>query len=112
MLKLTYRNSHGELVDPPAVTATRVKNQFGSILEQATHGSPVAITRHAMPKAVLLSYKEFESLVKQQTNALDDLSAEFDELLMHMQTPKAQKGMKMAFEASPTQLGQVAAKAV
>lgn len=111
MTKLTFRNSHGELVDIPTVTATKVKNELGSILEQAAYGGAVAITRHDMPKAVLLSYKEFESLVNNQANTLDTLSAEFDDLLNNMQTPKSRKGMKTAFQASPTQLGRAAVKA-
>ena len=111
MAKLTFRNSQGELVDIPAVAATKVKNEFGSILEQAAHEGAVAITRHDMPKAVLLSYKEFESLVNNQTTTLDTLSAEFDDLLNGMQTPKSKKGMKTAFQASPIQLGRAAVKA-
>ena len=40
---LTYRNSHGDLVDLPTVAATRVKNEFGAVLEQALRGGAVAI---------------------------------------------------------------------
>ncbi|GJL50523.1 MAG: hypothetical protein NPIRA01_17500 [Nitrospirales bacterium] len=87
MKKLTFRNSHGELVDIPEVAATKVKNKFGSILEHASHRGAVAITHYDMPKAVFLSYKEFDSLVNNQANTLDRLSAEFDDLLNSMQTP-------------------------
>lgn len=111
MSKLTFRNSRGELVDIPAVAATTVKNEFGAILEHATHGGAVAITRHDTPKAVLLSYEEFASLVKVRSRTLDDLGAEFDTLLARMQTPKARKGVEAAFKASPAELGRAAAKA-
>jgi prevent-host-death family protein len=111
MSTLTFRNSHGELVDIPTVAATKVKNEFGAILEKATHNGAVAITRHDTPKAVLLSYDEFESLIKVRARSLGDLGAEFDDLLARMQTPKAKKGMKAAFNASPTRLGRAAAKA-
>lgn len=111
MTKLTFRNSRGNLVDIPTVAATRVKNEFGAILEQATHGGAVAITRHDKPKAVLISYDEFESLVKARAHTLDDLTSEFDELLARMQTPKARKGMRAAFNASPAKLGRAALKA-
>ena len=47
MSKLTFRNSHGNLVDIPTVAATKVKNEFGAILEKAAHGGAVAITRRA-----------------------------------------------------------------
>src|SRR6185369_10117985 len=84
MATLTFRNRRGELVDIRAVPATRFKHEFGAILEDvALHGA-VTITRHDAPKAVLLSYAEFESLVKSREPALDHLSAEFDGLLQRM----------------------------
>ncbi len=111
MSTLTFRNSQGALVDIPTVAATKVKNEFGAILEKATHGGAVAITRHDTPKAVLLSYDEFESLIKVRSRSLGDLGAEFDDLLARMQTPKARKAMKAAFNASPAELGRAAKKA-
>lgn len=111
MPALTFRNSHGELVDVPAVAATRLKNEFGTVLEQAVRGGAVAITRHATPKAVLISYDEFQALVKDRTPSLNDLSAEYDVLLARMQTPKSRKGMQAAFNASPAELGRAAVKA-
>lgn len=111
MSKLTFRNSRGSLVDIPTITATKFKNEFDAILEKATHGGAVAITRHDKRKAVLISYDEFESLVKARSHSLDDLRTEFDGLLVRMQTPKARKGMKAAFNASSAQLGRTAVKA-
>jgi antitoxin Phd len=110
MATLTFKNSRGELVDVPTVAATRVKNEFGQILEQATHSGAVAITRHDTTKAVLLSVAEFESLVSARSQTLDALSKEFDEMLAGMQTQKSSKGMKAAFNASPAQLGRAAVK--
>jgi antitoxin Phd len=111
MPKLTFRNSHGQLVDISTVAATKVKNEFGAILEQAMHSGAVAITRHDMPKAVLLSFAEFESLVKERSRSLDDLNAEFDGLLAHMQKSQARKGVEAAFNASTAELGRAAVKA-
>ena len=108
---LTFRNSQGELVEVPAVAATRMKNEFGSVLEQALRGGAVAITRHDAPKAVLISYDEFQALVKARSHDLNDLSAEYDVLLARMQTPKAKKGMEAAFAATPTALGRAAVRA-
>lgn len=50
MSGLTYRNSDGELVDVPTVAATRFKNEFGAIFEQATVRGAVAITKHNTPR--------------------------------------------------------------
>ncbi|MDP1717547.1 MAG: type II toxin-antitoxin system prevent-host-death family antitoxin [Burkholderiales bacterium] len=111
MSTLTFRNSHGELVDIPTVAATRLKNEFGAVLEQAVRGGAVAITRHDTPRAVLMSYEEFQALIKDRTPSLNDLGAEYDVLLSRMQTPKARKGMETAFNASPADLGRAAVKA-
>jgi prevent-host-death family protein len=110
MSTLTFRNSQGDLVDIPTVAATEAKNEFGAILEKASHGGAVAITRHDAPKAVLLSYEEFESLVQVRSRTLENLGAEFDDLLDRMQTDKAKKAMESAFHASPTKLGRAASR--
>ena len=111
MPKLTFRNSQGRLVDIPTVAATEVKNEFGTILDQATHNGAVAITRHEKPKAVLMSFDEFTALTKARTRTLDDLTVEFDALLARMQTPNARKGVEAAFNASAEELGHAARKA-
>lgn len=111
MSTLTFRNSQGTLVDIPTVAATLAKNEFGAILEKAAHGGAVAITRHDTVKAVLLSCEEFDSLVQARSRSLDNLGAEFDDLLDRMQSPTARKGMDAAFNASPAELGRAAVKA-
>ena len=108
---LSYRNLDGELVDVPTVAATRFKNEFGAIFEQAALGGAVAITKHNTPKAVLLSYAEFEALTKSASPALDELTDEFDELLAGMQTAASKSAMADAFDATPKELGRAAAKA-
>jgi antitoxin Phd len=108
---LTFRNSLGELVDVPAVAATRLKNEFGAVLEQVLRGGAVAITRHETPKAVLMAYEEFQALVRDRAPSLNDLHAEYDVLLARMQTPAAKRGMAAAFDAAPAQLGRAAKKA-
>jgi antitoxin Phd len=110
MATLTFRNRDGELVDVPTVAATRFKNEFGTIFEQAALGGAVAITKHNAPKAVLMSYAEFEALTKANTPALDDLSSQFDQLLESMQTPQSRNAMAAAFDATPEQLGRAAVK--
>ena len=111
MSSLTYRNSHGELVDMPAVAATQLKNAFGNVLEQVMRGGAVAITRHESPKAVLLAYDEFVALTRDRAPSLNDLTAEYDVLLARMQTPAARKGMADAFNATPAEMGRAAVKA-
>ena len=109
---LRFRNAHGELVDIPHVPATRFKNEFGAIFEKAALGGAVAITKHDAPKAVLISYAEFQALMRARSPGLDDLEARFDALLEGMQSAKAKKGMAAAFDAPPARLGRAAVKAV
>lgn len=111
MSTLTFRNRDGELVDVATVAASRFKNEFGAVFEQVAADGAVAITKHNTPRAVLLSYTEFEALTKASTPALDDLTDRFDDLLTRMQTPKAKAGMSSAFDATPEQLGAAAVKA-
>ena len=111
MPPLTFRNRDGELVDVPTVAATRFKNEFGAIFEQAALRGAVAITKHNTPKAVLLSYAEFEALTKAGAPALDELADRFDRLLDGMQTPRSKDAMASAFDANPAQLGRAAVKA-
>ena len=103
-----FRNRRGEQVEPRAFSASDAKNQFGRVLETALADGVVVITKHDAVKAVLVSVEEFAALMGVREPALDTLSREFDRLLARMQTPKSRAGMKGAFEATPTQLGQAA----
>ena len=111
MNPLTFRNSHGQLIDVRSVAASRFKSEFGTIFEQAALGGAVAITKHETPKAVLLSYVEFKALVEAASPGLDALEAQFDGLLTRLSTPAARRGMAAAFDATPAALGRAAVKA-
>jgi len=111
MSALTFRNRLGSLVDVPVVAASEVKNRFGAILDQASQGGAVAITKHDVTKAVLISVEEFQALVAGRHSSLTALGAEFDDLLAKMQTPDARRGIRAAFTATPEVLGKAAVKA-
>lgn len=91
------------------VTATEAKNEFGRVLETVAAGGIVVVTKHDVPKAVVLSIDEYKALSMAGELRLDDLSRQFDGLLERMQTPDARAGMQAAFEASPSDLGRAAA---
>lgn len=111
MAKHLYRNRLGELIEMPEVAATQAKNSFGELLDRVAATGAVAITRHDTPKAVLLSFEEFESLSSARSESLDALDSKFAGLLERLQTPAARKGLEAAFEASPAQLGEAARQA-
>jgi prevent-host-death family protein len=94
-----------------SVSATDAKNHFALVLERAIQGETIFVTKHDVPKAVILSIEEFNALANSPTNQLNTLSAEFDALLDGMQTPKARVGLKDAFGASPAKLGKAAVEA-
>jgi antitoxin Phd len=101
-------------IEPPGATsisATEAKNQFGRILEKAIQGGRVLITKHDVPKAVLISVSDFDALSRADRVRIDTLSGEFDALLGRMQTPAARDGMKSAFDSSPKRLGKAAVAA-
>ena len=108
MPKLTFRNRRGDLVEVPSVPATQLKNELGALLDRATHGGAVAITRHDKPRAVLISFEEFAALARLRSPDLAELDAEFDNLLARMQTPASRAGMAAAFDAGSVALGRAA----
>lgn len=107
-----FRNAQGDLVHLAEIPATRFKNEFASMFEKAALGEPIAITKHDTPKAVLISYGEFQALMRARSAALQELEAHFDAVLQSMQRPKAKAGMAAAFDAPPGKVARAAMKAV
>src|SRR5689334_368239 len=95
----------------PSFTASGAKKEFGKVLELAMRGGRVFITKHAAPKAVVLSVDDFTALTRATERTLDTLSGEFDAMLARMQPPKARAAMKAAFDASPKEIGAAAVAA-
>lgn len=98
----------GRPLDTSSFTATDAKNEFGQVLEMIAQGRAIVITKHDEPKAVVLSYDEFQTIADRDGHQLDTLRSEFDELLAGMQKEKAKRGLRSTFTASPKQLGLAA----
>jgi antitoxin Phd len=92
------------------VPAAAAKNQFGRLLESAIKGNRVVITKHDVPKAVLISMEDYQALSGPRPK-LDSLREEVDALVAKMQTPKARAAVRSLFKATPKQLGQAAVAA-
>jgi prevent-host-death family protein len=107
----TFRNRKGELVSMPEVPASKAKSAFGEVLERVAITGGVAITRHNVPKAVVISWEEFQSLSKARSESLDSLADEFEGLLASMQTPDSKAAWTKLFDASPEELGRAAVEA-
>jgi len=91
------------------VAASEAKNQFGQVLEAALRDGAVVITKHDIPKAVLLSIEELDAIAAR--SRLDTLARQFDAKYTRMQKPGFTKALGSAFGASPKQLGAAAVKA-
>jgi len=92
-------------------TASQAKNKFGLLLERATHGEPVAITKHGVHKAYLISAVQYDALRNEPEQKLSALRSDFDGMLARMQTARFRTGIAAAFHASPEKLGKAAVAA-
>ena len=88
-----------------SMTATDAKNEFGRAMDTVLQGGAVVITKHDAPKAVLISFQEYNRLKGAWGRRLDRLTGEFDALLEGMQRPASRAAMKTAFGASPKHSG-------
>jgi prevent-host-death family protein len=107
----SFRNRKGELVSMPEISASQAKTTFGEVLDRVARTGGVAITRHNVPKAVLISWEEFETLRKARGDSLEALADEFEPLLASLQTPRARAAMAKVFAFSPEELGRAAFEA-
>lgn len=108
----TFRAIVRPSTPPRTVPATDAKNEFGSILEAAVQDGAVVITKHEVPRAVLVSVERVGALLVKHEPDLHALSAEFDDLVAGMRTPRARTAARALFSATPAQLGQAAVDAL
>jgi prevent-host-death family protein len=102
------RNPRGERI--AEVSASDAKNAFGRVLDTVARTGMVAITRHAQPRAVLLSLEEYRALTQGGSNLLAALQGEFDAMLDRMNAPGQREAMQKAFDTPSAELGRAAVK--
>lgn len=107
-LSQTRPSVSARIQELPTVSATLLKNSIGEAFDKVAAMGAVAITRHEKPRAVLLSVEEYQARQKPQEYDLSALEAEYQEMLMQMQTPESKAGAERAFWASPEELGEAA----
>jgi prevent-host-death family protein len=103
-----FRNRRGEELRVASFNATVAKNSFGRMLDTALQEGAIVITKHDDPKAVLLSWDEFQALNAARSRQLAELTGEFDALYKGMQTAHARAAMQSAFDATPAELDRAA----
>jgi len=94
----------------PPVTATALKNSSADVLDQvAAHGA-ITITRHAKPRAVMLSIEEYERLTAGEGDWLAELHGKYQGMLEKMQNPAQKAAAKRLLSATPEELGAAAVR--
>ena len=90
------------------VPSTVAQNEFGRVFDRAMAGTDVAIARHNVVRAVLVSVERYQELLRHQTVDLDALSSRFEQLYARMQRPEVEKATDRAFRATPMEMGRAA----
>jgi antitoxin Phd len=88
--------------------STEVQGEFGRVLDQAARDQDIVITRHDVPRAVLISASRYRELVGREMAVLDTLRGQLDALYARMQTPEVEAGTERGFNASPAEMGRAA----
>lgn len=95
------------LADLPEITASDLKNKFSEIA-RLTAREPVAVTRHNRREFVILTASQYEEIQQSRRAPLENLAAEFDQMVTRMNTPKAKRATASLFSASGKALGKAA----
>lgn len=92
------------------ISASDLKNKFSEVVRLASR-APLAVTRHNRREFVILTTEQYEELQQSRRAPLENLTAEFDQLVAKMNTPKAKRATAALFSASSKALGQAAINA-
>ena len=97
---------------PLTIPSTEAQNEFGRVLDQAAADQDIAITRHNVVRAVLVSAARYRQLVGHETAELEELASRFEDLYASMQTAGIRKATAQALRATPEEMGRAAVAAV
>lgn len=112
------RGSRSTLATPLAaevptmvIPSTLAQNEFGRVFDRAMAGTDVAIAKHNVVRAVLVSAERYQELVRRQTVDLGALSSRFEELYASMQRREVRAATDRALRATPAEMGKAAVAA-
>jgi antitoxin Phd len=98
------------IAELPEITVSVLKNKFSDVARLAAR-EPLAVSRHNRREYVILTAEQYEELQQSRRAPLENLAAEFDQLVTRMNTPKAKRAAASLFSATSAQLGKAAQKA-
>lgn len=110
-VKPASKGEPAHAMTPLRIPSTEAQNEFGRVLDQAAAGQDMAITRHNVVRAVLVSAARYRQLVGRDESDLDDLAARFDELYASMQTADVREATARSMHVSPEEMGRSAVAA-
>ncbi len=103
------RTQLDDSLDPvESFTITEFKERAREVIDLVADHKAIAILRHKMPDAVLISAGDYVEYMKLRRERLNFLSQRYDDLVARMQTAAAAAGVDALFNASPEDLGRAA----
>lgn len=90
-----------------SISASEAKN-VGIIMEAASEGHLVALTRYGKVRAVVVPIEDYEEMTRTEPD-LGELGREFEALYASMQTPAVKAANAAAFALDPREMGRLAA---
>ena len=90
------------------IPSTVAQNEFGRVMDRAMAGTDIAIAKHNVVRAVLVSAERYQELVRHQAVDLAALSSRFEQLYASMQRPEVQSATDRALRATPAEMGRAA----
>ncbi len=94
-----------------AVTVTELKERAREVIDLVVERNAIAILRHKVADAVLISAADYIEFMKLKRERLDFLTRRYDDLVARMQTAESVAGVDALFDATSEELGQAAAAA-
>ncbi len=89
-------------------TITEFKERAREVIGLVGEHKAIAILRHKVPDAVLISASDYVEFMKLRRERLDFLGQRYDAMVARMQTPASAAGVNALFDAAPEELGRAA----
>lgn len=94
----------------PSSPASKLKNAFNPVFQQALREGAVSITRNNRREAVVMSAELYDQIVVElaSRDPLEVLRKEYNARFAATQTAETREAFESAFNASPQELGEAA----
>ena len=93
------------------IPSTEAQQEFGRVLDLAAADQDIAVTRHNVVRAVLVSAARYRELVAREEAGLDALASRFDDTYASMQTAEVREATERGVHASLEEMGRAAVAA-